>query len=72
MLLGAVIVFYLNSRTVRHTFDLVRQREAAADTSEPPPPAYTSAAAEITAPRPRVVVSDAPAEGRRERSAADG
>lgn len=29
MLLGAIIVFYLNTRTVRETFDLARRRESA-------------------------------------------
>jgi hypothetical protein len=36
MLLGVVIVFYLNSRTVRQTFDVVRNRRTAKPLGEPP------------------------------------
>ncbi len=38
--LSVIIVFYLNSRTVRHTFDLVRRRES---TAAAVPPALTHA-----------------------------
>ncbi len=40
LILGVVIVFYLNSRSVRRTFDLARTREAGALTE---PPATTAA-----------------------------
>ncbi len=40
VLLSVVIVFYLNSRTVRHTFDLVRRRESS-PAAAPASPALT-------------------------------
>ncbi len=43
--LSVVIVFYLNSRTVRHTFDLVRRRESSAPPA-PPALAHTGIATE--------------------------
>lgn len=43
--LSVVIVFYLNSRTVRHTFDLVRRRESSA-AAAPPALTHTGVAAE--------------------------
>lgn len=54
VILSVIIVFYLNSRTVRRTFDRVRRRES---TTDAVPPAIThdsiTTAAEITSPTTR-------------------
>lgn len=64
MLVAVVIVFYLNTRTVRETFDLARTRSSAGAT-RPPSAARRGAPAEVTqvtTPLRRVNVTDTTAD----------
>jgi hypothetical protein len=65
MLLGVIIVFYLNTRSVRDTFDLA-QRRAAPEEGMPPAASQTdgpAAKAEVTTPSRRQSVFDSEATG---------
>jgi hypothetical protein len=65
MLLGVIIVFYLNTRTVRDTFDLA-QRRAAPEEGMPPaasPTGVPAEAAEVTTPSRRQDVFDTEVTG---------
>lgn len=60
MLLSTIIVFYLNSRTVRRTFEVVRGRETAREATGTQPPSRTSVSArtQTTVPRQHVGMAD--------------
>jgi len=66
MLLGVIIVFYLNTRSVRNTFDLAQRRAQPEEGMLPlaaSPTGAPATAAEVTTPSRRQDVFDTEATG---------